>query len=218
MLTIRRDPRHTIPTALCVLIMAALALAAPGPWALADDEGVQPPQAFAGPGPSGQLLLDYPPQILLSIVTEPVTGAPRGPARDRPDDAAWQEQAAGRILHDGGPARKEIRFHAGGMTGEVDAADRMFVVVASNAPSWRVVAHATDLTGPPGTIPADRLSTSHWHSRGAYHSLGAPVEVATGGAQPPRVVNVMNFRARIEPTDRAGTYTGKIEVTGLISP
>lgn len=214
----RRNSRKVAPWRLPALACVALASAAWCPAVCAEGAGIQPPEAFLGPGPSGRLVLVHPPQIMLSIVTEPVTAGPRGPARGRPDDSAWQEQTAEQLLHAGGPARKEIRFHAAATTGEVDAADRMYVIVASNAPSWRVVAQATDLIGPAGTIPADRLSTSHWLSRGAYANLGAPIEVATGGVQPPRIVNLMHFRARIEPTDRAGTYTGRVEVTGLISP
>lgn len=199
------------------LVLLVAALACCGAAAEEDVDGIQPGEQFTGAGPSGPLRLHCPPRIMVCVYTEPVTDRRSGRPPDAlPPDA--QERLADQLLNQPGGGSKEIRFRASGGTEDVDALDRLYVVVASNARHWRVVAEATDLVAEEAVIPAHRLSTRHWNSGGAYLSLGAPIEVATGGRQKPRVVNTMYFRARIEAGDRRGTYTGKINFTGLICP
>jgi len=179
----------------------------------------EPVAAATLPGPvsTGELTLCCPPRLLLAVFTVPV-GSQVTTSREDPKSVTWQETTAGAVLEDMLDCEKLIRFSAALPGQDVDALDRAFVVVACNAPQWRVIADASDLVGEGGVVPAGRLSTRHWNSGGAYESLGQTVEVAAGGMQWPRVVNVMDFRARVEMTDPAGTYAGRLQFTGLISP
>ena len=199
-------------TTLVAVWIATLAVAS----ALAAD-GLQPAGAFRGAGPSGELVLCCPPQIMLCIFTQPIGDRP-GAAPLRPRDIGGREQLAEALIQGASGDSKHIRFMATGGSQDVDALDMLYLVVASNANRWRVVAQATDLVGAKGVLPANRLSTCHWHSGGAYVNLGPPIEVAAGGIQPPAVVNAMYFRARVEAGDPAGNYSGKLSFTGLICP
>jgi len=128
-----------------------------------------------------------------------------------------QEALTGQLLSEGGNPQNIIRFEAAGGVWDVAALDKLYVFVAANT-RWRATAQATALTGDAGVLPADRLSARHWYSGGQYVNLSAPLPVASGGRQVLRLVNTLYFRAHLEPADRAGTYHGTLQFTGLIAP
>lgn len=146
----------------------------------------------------------------------PVSGAQGASASKSSSGQATQ--LVQKLLDGSQKCESRIRFEATGGAQDVDALDELYLVVASNTKHWKVVATQSDLQSDVGVFPASRLSTRHWNSGGQFVGLGAPIQVATGGRQNSCVVNVMSFRAHIEPGDRAGTYAGKIEFTGLVCP
>jgi len=176
-------------------------------------DGLQPAEAFSGSGPVGVVELDDPPQIMLGLFTVPMPGAPGL----SPSDTAGAEALAQELMSGQLPSGLAINFSSVGGVETVAAADRLYLVVASNA-QWQVVATTTDLAGMDVAVPASSLASTHWYSSGVPEPLGSPILAGQGGSQPPRVSNIMDFQAQIDLDVKAGNYSGSITFAGWAIP